>query len=161
MKTRSRWLLWTFLVLIGLVAARITWEYGVRKNFDVVVPGKIYRSGQPTKAQLEAWIHEYGLKSILSLRFGVAPYETELADRYRIKMYHIPFSAKKGLRKGQWEAIRALLTDESNLPVLVHCQGGGDRSTSPSDTRCSRSSCANTFRETSRQEPLRRLIDRA
>jgi len=128
MKTRSRWLLCTFLVLIGLLAARITWDYGFQKNFGTVVPGKIYRSGQPTKDQLEAWIQEYGLKSILSLRFGVPPYEKELAERYGLKLYHIPFSATKGLRKGQWEAIRALLTDESKLPILVHCQGGGDRS---------------------------------
>ena len=127
-RTRNRWLLLTLLVLIGLLAARITWDYGFRKNFGTVVPGRIYRSGQPTKDQLEAWIQEYGFKSILSLKFGVPPYEKELAERNGIKVYHIPFSATKGLRTGQWEAIRALLTDESKLPILVHCQGGGDRS---------------------------------
>ncbi len=127
-RTGNRWLLWILLVLIGLPAAGITWDYGLRKNFGTVVPGRIYRSGQPTKDQLEAWIHRYGFKSILSLRFGVPPYEKELAERYGIKMVHIPVSAKKGLREEQWEAIRAVLTDESNLPILVHCRGGGDRS---------------------------------
>lgn len=116
------------VVLIGLLAVGITVDYGLLKNFGAVVPGKIYRSGQPSEAQLDKWIQEYGFKSILSMRSGVPPYEKELAERYGIKIYHVPFSATKGLREGQWEAIRPILTDKSNLPILVHCHGGGDRS---------------------------------
>lgn len=127
-KTTSRWLLWIWVVLIGLLAAGIGSDFGIQKNFGTVVPGKIYRSGQPSEAQLDKWIQEYGFKSILSTRFGVPPYEKELAERYGIKLYHVPFSAMKGLGDAQWEAIRPILTDESNLPILVHCHGGGDRS---------------------------------
>jgi protein tyrosine/serine phosphatase len=116
------------VVLIGLLAVGITVDYGLLKNFGTVVPAKIYRSGQPSEAQLDKWIQEYGFKSILVMRFGVPPYEKELAERYGIKIYHVPFSAAKGLGEGQWEAIRPILTDESNLPILVHCHGGGDRS---------------------------------
>jgi protein tyrosine/serine phosphatase len=127
-KTTSRWLVWIWVVLIGLLAAGIGWDYGIQKNFGTVVPGKMYRSGQPSEAQLDKWIQEYGFKSILVMRFGVPPYEEELAERYGIKIYHVPFSAAKGLEEGQWETIRQILTDESNLPILVHCHGGGDRS---------------------------------
>jgi protein tyrosine/serine phosphatase len=116
------------VVMFGLLAARIGWEYAIQKNFATVVPGKIYRSGQPSEAQLEEWIQEYGLKGILCLRFVVPPYEKKLAAHYGIKLYHIPFSAKKGLGEALWKTIRSILTDESNLPILVHCQGGGDRS---------------------------------
>ena len=116
------------MVLIGLLAAGIGWDFGMQKNFGTVVPGKMYRSGQPSEAQLDKWIQEYGFKSILVMRFGVPPYEEELAERNGIKIYHVPFSAAKGLGEGQWEAIRPILTDESNLPILVHCHGGGDRS---------------------------------
>ena len=124
----SRWLIWVLLVLVGLLAAGIGWDFGIRKNFGTVVPGKMYRSGQPREAQLDKWIQTYGFKSILSMRFGVPDYEKELAERHGIKLYHVPFSATKGLGEGQWEAIRQILTDESNLPILVHCHGGGDRS---------------------------------
>jgi protein tyrosine/serine phosphatase len=128
MSARVRWLRRTFLLLIvGLIAA-FAWDYGIQKNFDTVVPGKIYRSGQPSEGQLEEWVQEYGLKSILALRHGIPRYERELAERYRVKLFHVPFSAVKGLEKGQWEEIRAILTDENNLPILVHCHGGGDRS---------------------------------
>lgn len=128
MKGKTRWLPWTLLVLVGLLAAAFAWDYGVRKNFDTVVPGKVYRSGQPSQGQLDGWIREYGLRSILSLRFGVPAYEEELAERYGLKLYHVPFSATKGFGEGQWEKIRNILIDESNLPLLIHCHGGGDRS---------------------------------
>ena len=128
MRASTRWLRWVLLLAICLLAAAVTWDYGIQKNFDTVVPGKIYRSGQPRERQLEAWIQEYGLKSILSLRFGVPRYERELAKRYGVKLYHVPFSATKGVGKGQWKTIRPILTDEENLPILVHCHGGGDRS---------------------------------
>ena len=116
------------VALVGLLAAGITLDYGILKNFGTVVPGKIYRSGQPSETQLGKWIQEYGFKSILSMRFGVPDYEKELAERHGIKIYHVPFSATKGLGEGQWKTIRPILTDESNLPILVHCHGGGDRS---------------------------------
>ena len=126
-KTR-RLLLLTLLLPVAVLAAFFAWDYGVRKNFDTVVPGKIYRSGQPSQGQLGEWMQQYGFRAILTLRFGVPPYEKELAERYGVKLYHVPFSATKGLGEGQWEEIRTILTDESNLPLLVHCHGGGDRS---------------------------------
>jgi protein tyrosine/serine phosphatase len=129
MKRKTRWrLLLALLLPVGILAAFITWDYGIQKNFDTVVPGKIYRSGQPRQGQLDEWLQQYGFKGILSLRFGVPPYQKELAERYGVKLYHVPFSANTGLREGQWEEIRAILTDESNLPLLLHCHGGGDRS---------------------------------
>lgn len=128
MKVRNRPLLWAPVLLVGVLAAFFVWDYGVRKNFDTVVPGKVYRSGQPNEEQLDEWIREYGLRSILSLRFGVPAYEEELTQRYGVKLYHVPFSATTGLKEGQWEKIRTILTDESNLPLLIHCHGGGDRS---------------------------------
>jgi len=126
-KTR-RLLLLSFLFPVGLLAVFFAWDYGIQKNFDTVVPGKIYRSGQPSEGQLKEWIQRYGFRTILSLRFGVPAYEKELAKRYGVKFYHIPFSATKGLGERQWGKIRSILIDESNLPLLVHCHGGGDRS---------------------------------
>jgi protein tyrosine/serine phosphatase len=126
-KTR-RLLLLAVLLPVGVLAAVFAWDYGIQKNFDTVVPGKIYRSGQPSQGQLDEWMQRYGFRAILSLRFGIPPYEKELAERNGVKLYHFPFSATTGLREGQWEEIRTILTDESNLPVLVHCHGGGDRS---------------------------------
>jgi protein tyrosine/serine phosphatase len=126
MRVRIRWLRWT-LLLFGLLAAVILWDYAVQKNFEAVVPGKLYRSGQPREGQLEEWIREYKLRSILSLRGSIPPHERQLADGHGLKLYHVPFTAVNGMRPGQWDEIRSIMTDESNLPLLVHCHGGGDR----------------------------------
>lgn len=125
-RRKARWL-GGFLVLLCMVAAGVTWEIVVRKNFDAVVPDKLYRSGQPSQRQLEDWINAYGLKGILTLRHGLPPYEQELADRYGVKLYQRTFSAKTGISDQQWEDIRRILNDENNLPLLVHCQSGVDR----------------------------------
>jgi hypothetical protein len=33
-----------------------------------VVPGKVYRSGQLTEGQWEAYLHQYAIKTVLNLR---------------------------------------------------------------------------------------------
>jgi protein tyrosine/serine phosphatase len=126
--TRSRWaLIATFAVLLGLLAAGLLLDFSFQKNFDTVVPGRIYRSGQPGERQLEAWIRQHGLQGILTLRHGLPSYERELAERYGVKIFHVPFSANSGPSEKEWNVIREILTDEQNLPLLLHCRGGGDR----------------------------------
>jgi protein tyrosine/serine phosphatase len=123
----GRCLLTAFAALLALLAAGLLWDFSVRKNFDTVVPGRIYRSGQPGKSQLERWIRDYGLQGILTLRHGLPSYERELAGLYGVKIFHVPFSANSGPSEKEWDAIREILTDEQNLPLLLHCRGGGDR----------------------------------
>lgn len=125
-RIKARWLSW-ILLLLFLVAAGFAWDFLVQKNFDAVVPERLYRSGQPSERQLEDWIREYGLKGILTLRHGLPPYEKELADRYGVNLYQRTFSAKTGLTDQQWEDIHRILTDEANLPLLIHCHSGVDR----------------------------------
>jgi len=125
-RTRARWIRWTLLAIVLLLAS-FFWDFTVQKNFDVVIPGMLYRSGQPRESQLEEWIREYGLKAILTFRHTLPAYERQLAEDHNIKLYHMTFSAKTGLRDAKWEDIRKVLTDPSNLPLLYHCQSGADR----------------------------------
>jgi protein tyrosine/serine phosphatase len=117
-----------FLVLpFLLLAAAVYWDFEIQANFGVVVPAKLYRSGQPGEEQLEEWIREYGLRSILDFRHSVPVYEKTVAERYGVRLYHLPFSARTGLTRERWQEIRDLLTREENLPLLYHCQSGSDR----------------------------------
>ena len=127
-RRRRSQLLLLVLVPLVLVLTLFAWDFSVQSNFDVVVPGKLYRSGQPGRAQLDDWIREYELRSILDFRHTVPPYEQELAKRHGVRLYHLPFSAQRGLTEERWREIRGILTSEENLPLLYHCQSGADRS---------------------------------
>ncbi len=123
---RNHWLYISVLVL-GILASIFLWEYTLQKNFDPVVSGKIYRSGQPGEAQLERWIKNYKLKTIISLRHTLPAYEKDLAARYHINLHQIVLSSRKNPSEEKWQRIRNLLTNEENLPLLYHCNSGVDR----------------------------------
>jgi protein tyrosine/serine phosphatase len=110
-----------------LAVAWFLWSYLAEKNFDVVVPGKIYRSGQPGPDQLESWIDRYGLKTILVLKPALRPYEREIAARRGVAIHHIVVSTRQDMPEEQWQQIKALLTDERNFPILFHCHSGADK----------------------------------
>ncbi len=110
-----------------LIVAWFLWSYLVEKNFDTVVPGKIYRSGQPGPAQLESWIDRYGLKTILVLKPALRPYEQDIARRRGVTLHHIVVSTRRGMPEEQWQRIKAILTDEQNYPLLFHCHSGADK----------------------------------
>jgi protein tyrosine/serine phosphatase len=119
-----------FLILLGpvlVLSGAFYYDFEVRSNFDVVVPGKLYRAGQPGEEQLEDWIREFELRSILDFRHSVPEYERELARKHGVRLFHLPFSARTGLSEEHWREIREILTREENLPLLYHCQSGADR----------------------------------
>jgi len=102
------------------------------RNFRVVKPGVLYRSGQMTKEGLKRIINDYHIKTVISLRDGLTPSdkaEKEFCESEEINFVRIlpsqwgdvggcvPMEA--GVRK-----FRAVLSDSHNYPVLVHCFAG-------------------------------------
>jgi protein tyrosine/serine phosphatase len=124
---RARLALSAGILLALALAGLLAWNYLVQKNFDIVVPGKIYRSGQPSPAQLTEWIRKYNLKTILVLKPTLRPYEKELAGKLGVNLHHIVVSTKQGLPENQWQQIKQILTEEENLPLLLHCHSGADK----------------------------------
>lgn len=111
-------------------------QYHLR-NFRVVEPGTLYRSGQLTPAGLERVLHDYRIKTVVTLRTTRDPHvpppdtwEAEVCDRYGAKHVRIVprvwspdekggVPAEDGIR----EFLR-LMDDSANHPVLVHCFAG-------------------------------------
>ena len=124
--SRNRWIGLTALVLAVVLTAFLV-DFVYLKNFSVVAPGQLYRSGQPSEEQLDRWIREFGLKSIISLRHTLPLYEQNLARKHGVKLHHLTFSAKTGLGDRKWQRIREILVNEDNYPLLVHCRSGADR----------------------------------
>jgi protein tyrosine/serine phosphatase len=99
-------------------------------NFHEVIAGELYRSAQPTAAQLDSYIRHYGIKTVINLRgqSGQHWYRDELAVSQRLGVQHIDFrmSARRELTTEQSERLIALLRDAPK-PILIHCQAGADR----------------------------------
>jgi protein tyrosine/serine phosphatase len=113
--------------LLAFLALYFLWDYEIQSNFGTIQEGKIYRSGQPREAQLERWIRKYHLRTIIVLKPTLEDPEIEMAQRYGVKVHHIPLGSHHGPSEAQWQRILALLTDEQNFPLLYHCHKGADK----------------------------------
>jgi protein tyrosine/serine phosphatase len=102
------------------------------RNFRVVRPGVLYRSGQMTKDGLKRILNDYRIKTVISLRDGLTARdkaEEEFCNSEEITFVRILPSqwgdvggsvpVEAGVRK-----FRAIMSDPSNYPVLVHCFAG-------------------------------------
>lgn len=100
-------------------------------NFHTVEPGALYRSGQLSAQKLAKYIQKLGIKSIINLRGKNADKrwwqeEQACAKRFGVHHYNIAMSARRFPYKQ--ELIQLLqLYDHAPRPMLIHCQGGSDR----------------------------------
>ncbi len=100
-------------------------------NFHGVAAGKVYRSAQPTSEQLQAWIHEHGLRTVLRLRGGTRgnpQYDAtrSATDATGIELVQIPMSATRYPTRAELLAlVEAFAT--ADYPLLIHCRAGADR----------------------------------
>ena len=105
------------------------WLHGTG-NLHPVLAGQIYRSAQPSGAQLQDWTAAHGFRSVLNLR-GASDadwYRIERATAARLPLRHADFAmrASQVLTPGRAATLMALL-DSLPRPVLIHCMGGADR----------------------------------
>lgn len=99
-------------------------------NFREIQAGKIYRSAQPSEKQLKKWLGKYKIKTILNLRgdgLKITKQEEQIAQKANVKMFSFGLSSSKiPDRKTLTELMQVLKTSE--LPILIHCRAGVDRS---------------------------------
>lgn len=121
-------------LVVGLLLAaghRVAWAL-LRGNLHSVIAHDVYRSAQPTAAQLESWVHQHGIRSVINLRGRFTPFhkhDEQLAtlDRLGVAYRELSLCA---LRLPSRQEVLAVVEALDSLPrpVLFHCQSGGDRS---------------------------------
>ncbi len=108
------------------VGKQIAWRLGYPEagyNFDVVVPGKIYRSGSPDERFIR-YVHEhYRIRHIVSLAGPLAAHET--ARRLGIRVTVFSWTPSEPPPPGEFKAVLDVLEEQG--PVLIHCSSGSDR----------------------------------
>lgn len=102
------------------------------KNFQIVVPGKIYRGALPG-AEGFAALRRLGVKTDISLiKGGEMGYssgrEERLATEHGVSFHHFPMSGgMRTIHERDVDAVLDLMSDERNYPLFVHCRHGRDR----------------------------------
>jgi protein tyrosine/serine phosphatase len=100
-------------------------------NVHEVIAGQFYRSGQLSGDGFATVIERYKIKTVLNLR-GESHrqwYRDEVAATTRLGVGHIDFkmSALKELTLDETKQLLTLMRDAPK-PLLIHCEGGADRS---------------------------------
>jgi tyrosine-protein phosphatase SIW14 len=106
------------------------------RNLRVVREGVLYRSGQMSIAGLKRAWHDFGIRTVISLRDAHQPgqaapdiQEEEFCNREEIRFHRIVLGkwyaedgstpAEEGIKQ-----FREIMADSANYPVLVHCLAG-------------------------------------
>ena len=103
----------------------------VNDNFHAVGNGALYRAGQMSAVELQVTLVEGHIRTVLNLR-GAHPEErwyvaeASVAAGNGVRYVSIPISSGKEPDMATMTRIADVLRD-SPKPILVHCQGGADR----------------------------------
>jgi protein tyrosine/serine phosphatase len=115
------------LVLVGVAAAGLFF----REKSRVVVPGRVYRSGQLSPEELEETMDRHGIRAILNLRGEKQDREwyrreVEVAGRRGVVHRSVDLLPE---RLPSRPALAAMIDYLETLPepILIHCAAGVDR----------------------------------
>ena len=124
-------------VLVGLPLGYASYRQAHFRNFHVVRPGVLYRSGQMSLTGLERVLYDHGIRTVVTLRDaeieGNTPpdgAEEQFCRQLDLKYVRIrpqrwwsptggPVPAEAGVKR-----FLEVMDDPANYPVLVHCFAG-------------------------------------
>ena len=116
------------LLLISISGSLLAYS-SINGNFEEVVPGKVYRSAQPTDDQLRQWAELYGIRTIINLRGDdEKEVENEEATANELGIEMISFHLSSRRLPAKFLLIKLIEAIESaEMPILLHCHSGIDR----------------------------------
>lgn len=117
--------------LMLAVGCRLVWVF-LCGNLHPVIDQTVYRSAQPSTEQLERWVGQHGIRTVVNLRGRFTPYEhhdEELATVQRLGLTYHEFNLSALRLPYHHEILEVMaVLDASPKPLLFHCHSGGDRS---------------------------------
>jgi tyrosine-protein phosphatase SIW14 len=123
------------LVILLLIAGPVLYafhEQAQMRNFRLVREGVLYRSAQMKLPGLKRAVHDYGIRTVVSLRDATTAddrAEEEYCRKEEMNFFRLPprtwdttngpAAAEENVRK-----FREIIADSKNYPILVHCFAG-------------------------------------
>ena len=136
MKSSRRWL-WLVVALAAAVALAVAGplrSYVFQSNLHAVIPGQVYRSAQPSESDIDRWVPELGLRSIVNLRGAKGKddrkwlaEEREATTRNGIEHVSLRMSSDD-IPPAQTLRELVNILDTAPRPLLLHCRAGAERS---------------------------------
>ncbi len=122
----------TGLAILIVAGAAAGWYHyhHLPKRFGVVVPGRLYRSGRVSPAELATVARRYHVRTVLSLLDPDAPEsirERRAAERLGLRWVNVPLRGDGSSTPDDRARIEAVLFDPHAAPLLVHCAAGANR----------------------------------
>ncbi len=100
-------------------------------NFHTVIAGEIYRSAQPSAADISLYQAEFGIRTIVNLRgpkTGRFWYDQEVSTARRLGIAHVDFRMSASSALSQERAAELIqILSSADKPILIHCRSGADR----------------------------------
>lgn len=120
-----------FSLLAVFAVAMYVVELSLDNNFHTVIGGELYRSAQPSAADMDKYAYKYNIRSVINLRgehVGDKWYDDEVTEAKLLGIRHIDFrmSAKNKLTDDQYAQLMQIMKDAPK-PILIHCRSGADR----------------------------------
>ena len=121
-----------FIGFLGIIAGVRFWYLEEQGNFHPITPGEAYRSAQLDRDELEYYTRKFKIHSIINLRgqnVGESWYrqEIETSRNLGVRHFDLGLSAEKAPTPTELTELLRLFSIAPR-PVLIHCQGGADRS---------------------------------
>jgi protein tyrosine/serine phosphatase len=124
------------VLIVGGPVVYATYRQSMMRNFRLVREGVLYRSGQMSLAGLKLAVHDYGIKTVITLRDAAYPGDPppDLAEEKYCQVEEINYCrisprtwwapdgsvpAEEGVKR-----FRAIMDNPDNYPVLIHCFAG-------------------------------------
>lgn len=131
--TRRGWWLLALGALAVLGGALLWWQdrHYPWYHFRTIVPGALYRAGQPSADDVATAVRDYGVRTIVNLRAERGPWleeERRAAEAAGARFVDLPIAEGSPPSAAQAEALLSLYDDPARRPLLFHCQYGSIRS---------------------------------
>ncbi len=120
--------------VLALIVGPVVYAFHEEKqtrNFRVVRDGVLYRSARMTPAGLKRVVHDYGIRTVVSLRDAdrFDREEEEFCRQQELSFYRLPprhWDTSNGPAEAEANVrqFRDILDDPDNYPILVHCFAG-------------------------------------
>ena len=139
MKKNKKIIGFAVLAIVLVFVGKYVYEMNINHNFETITEGKVYKSGVIPPGELENYINEYHIKSVVDLRFpGTGddvnnpeiPAELTAEKEAIEKIKGVNYFNNGSDQVPKPENLKTffrIMDNPANYPVLIHCYHGVGR----------------------------------